>query len=309
MVTRLAGPPLEVVVAAQRSVRRGVGDRLGELVGLGDHRPPTPDRPAERVGAVVGPGAGGGALATDRALEHRLEALLGGVGVLDLHDEHRGDAELGLVVLLPEVDGGDGEPVAEPGVDVVTPVEVGAGTGLLEPLEQRLAQAALAVGVDLAVEGRELLEGLPRLELLPARGVEVEGQVADGAVGQGLRRLRAGGEEGAPRGEAADAERGHHHQRGAGSDGLARSRTRAPRGRHRGTVAAVEDLGLAARCLGGSAVRVRRKAAHRGSDSSGAGGVEATRGSTSSYPFRLRGNQAGSCRSRRRDSAIPEVSR
>ena len=75
-VAGLADPLLEVVVVGQRRLRRVVGDGLGDLVGLRDHRPVAVDGPA----ALVRPGA----------VLDRLETLLGGVGVLDLDHEDGG---------------------------------------------------------------------------------------------------------------------------------------------------------------------------------------------------------------------------
>ena len=112
---------------------------------------------------------------------------------------------------------GNGHPVAEPGLDVLGVVESAVGA-LLELLEEPLADVVVGVEAELVLERRELVEGLERLDLLHATGVEVDRGVADGGARQRFVGLGTGGEErhGRP---GSDAHHGESRHGGADQEG------------------------------------------------------------------------------------------
>ncbi|MGC4112451.1 MAG: hypothetical protein QM747_18920 [Nocardioides sp.] len=166
------GPLLVRRVVGEARRGRRAGDLAGHLLRLGERRPPVLDHDP---GVVVGAGA----------LADLVDALAGRVVVLDLHDEH----EVRLVVAQRH-DGGR-HPVPEPRVDIAGEVEARAAGVADELVTDLLPQVVDAVDADLLLVGRELVQGPEGVDLLPAGGVEVEAEVADGVRGQRLRGLGA----------------------------------------------------------------------------------------------------------------------
>ena len=151
------------------------------------------------------------------------QAGLGGVGVLDLDDHD----DLGA--LTAGVDGGHGDPLTEPGLDVLV-VEDLAVLGEVELLEELLPDVVVGVEAELLLERRELVQGAQRLDLLAAAGVEVDARVADRARRQRLGGLGAGREEVAPRPTRPrpPGPGRRRRRRSAGRAGDRRRRTSAP---------------------------------------------------------------------------------
>ena len=118
---------------------------------------------------VVAPEAGSAASPLAAQFCSFTRAPTRGVGVGDLDDHGHGRA------VGPEVDGGDRGAVAEPGLDVVLVVEVGAGVvAALDLVEDPPAHVVVGLEPQLVLELRELVEGPHRLDLLPAAGVQVD---------------------------------------------------------------------------------------------------------------------------------------
>ena len=162
-------------------------------------------------------------LAVAAAVAQLRQAGVGGVGVLDLDDHH----DLGL--LAAGVHGGHGDPLTEPGLDVLV-VEDLAVLGEVELLEEPLADVVVGVEAELLLERRELVQGAQRLDLLAAAGVEVDARVADRRRGERFGRAarpsrRSWPRPTRPRPPGRGQRRRH---RSAGRDGDRRRRTPAP---------------------------------------------------------------------------------
>ena len=179
-VADLVAPGLVVAVVGERRLGRVVGDRGGELVGLGDHRPAVPDGPA----AEVAPARGGGRAGPDLA-----QARVRLVRVGDLEHEDRGGH------VRAGVDGRDGGPVTDPRLDVDAVAEVGAAGLGLDRVEELLAEVVTAGEPELVLDGRELPQHLEGLDLLSRARVEVDAGVAERRGREGLGGLGAGAEQ------------------------------------------------------------------------------------------------------------------
>ena len=182
--------------------------------------------------ACVGLPGGGRSAAGLQLARPRLGLRLVG----DLQD-HQRDGPLPAVRY-----GGQGDPVADPGLDVVRVVEALAVAGLLDLVEDRLAEVVTAS--ELLLDRRELAQDLERLDLLRGRRVEVDADVADRVRGHGGRR-RAAARHQLHDAVGTDPDGGHHRDGCRGDQ--ARAATAAAAGRLAGVGGAaswLEVLGL-----------------------------------------------------------------
>ena len=166
----LVGPLLVVGVLRQRRLLAGRHDLLGDGGAVADHD------------VVLGHGPA--VVLHLEALGQPRETGLGVVGVADLERDHRPR-------LAVHHHTTDADPLPDPRLDVAFVVEVLALPVLLHLVEQPLQRVGVRLQPGLLAEGGELAQCLDRLDLLTSRGIQVDGDEAEGGSREHLCRTRA----------------------------------------------------------------------------------------------------------------------